>query len=366
MKRDYSHFLSSHKNKAGQPAREKAEPSALEKLGWSRHFAEQTDPAELTEAPPVRVTEVHRAGLRVIGENISELVPPREDATVGDWLLFNKDSPKDSALLERKSLFKRRAPGTDRQLQLIAANIDTVFIVSSCNHDFNIARLERYIALAFEAQVDPVIILTKSDLADDPARFEKEAWALSENMAGGVPVLTLDARGDEPLEKLSEWCKVGQTLAFVGSSGVGKSTLVNALSGGDTAATQAIREDDSKGRHTTTSRQLHILPAGYLLMDTPGMRELQMTDVADGIADVFADLHTLAHSCKFRDCQHETEPGCAVLAAVEDGTVDAGRLKRWRKLVLEEKHNSATLAERRSKDKALGKIIREAVNLKKR
>lgn len=338
----------------------------LDQLGWNRHFAEQIDPAALQETPPVRVTEVHRGGLRVVGEEINELIPLRADATVGDWLLFDMASPKDSKLLERKSLFKRRAPGTDRQLQLIAANIDTVFVVSSCNHDFNIARLERYIALAFEAGVDPVIVLTKSDLSDDPAAYEKEAWALSDGMAGGVPVLTLDARGQEPKDKLAEWCKPCQTLAFMGSSGVGKSTLVNALSGGEKAETQAIREDDSKGRHTTTSRQLHILPTGYVLLDTPGMRELQMTDTAGGIADVFADLHSLSQACRFKDCQHETEPGCAVLAAVEDGSVAPERLKRWRKLVLEERHNSSTLAERRSRDKAFGKIVREAVKMKKR
>lgn len=365
MARDYSQFLLSRKTKTGIRPRPASEPSLLEKLGWNRHFAQQVDSAEIERLLPVRVTEVHRAGLRVVGEGTNELIPPRADVTVGDWLLYNASSPKDSRLLERKSLFKRRAPGTDRQLQLIAANIDTVFIVSSCNHDFNIARLERYLALAFEAQVDPVIVLTKSDLSDDPASYEKEAWALSEGMTGGVPVLSLDARGEEPIEKLAEWCKPGQTLAFMGSSGVGKSTLVNALSGGEKAETQAIREDDSKGRHTTTSRQLHILPTGYLLLDTPGMRELQMTDAADGIADVFADLHTLSHACKFKDCQHETEPGCAVLAAVEEGVVAPERLKRWRKLVREEQHNSSTLAERRSRDKAFGKMVREVVKMKR-
>lgn len=366
MKRDYSQFLTSKKTKTDTSKHPPVALSMLDQLGWSRHFAEQVSTANLQETPPVRVTEVHRGGLRVVGEEINELIPPRADATVGDWLLFDAQFPKDSRLLERKSLFKRRAPGTDRQLQLIAANIDTVFVVSSCNHDFNIARLERYIALAFEAGVDPVIVLTKSDLSDDPAGYEKQAWALSEGMAGGVPVLVLDARGREPRDKLAEWCKPGQTLAFMGSSGVGKSTLVNALSGGEKAETQAIREDDSKGRHTTTSRQLHILPTGYVLLDTPGMRELQMTDAADGIADVFADLQSLSQGCKFKDCQHDTEPGCAVLVAVEEGAVAPERLKRWRKLVLEERHNSSTLAERRSRDKAFGKIVREAVKMKKR
>ncbi len=369
MARDYSQFRSSLKTKKENQPDTPRPLSTLEKLGWQPHFAAQLaeQHGDQAHAPvPVRITEVHRAGLRILGEGIDQLAPPRADATVGDWLLLDADLPTASTLLERKSLFKRRAPGTDRQVQLIAANVDTVFIVSSCNHDFNIARLERYIALAFEAEVDPVIILTKSDLSDTPERYEKEAWALSESMAGSVPVLVLDARGGEPAQKLSQWCRPGQTLAFMGSSGVGKSTLVNALSGAVAAETQGIREDDSKGRHTTTSRQLHILPSGYVLLDTPGMRELQMTDTADGIADVFADLHALSKGCKFKDCQHETEPGCAVLAAVEEGTIDKARLKRWRKLVLEERYNSSTLAERRSKDKAFGRMVREAVKLKKR
>ncbi|WP_262694385.1 ribosome small subunit-dependent GTPase A [Kordiimonas aquimaris] len=375
MARDYSQFLTSLKKNQQIKTDTNAQPapslSILDRLGWSTHFSTQVAEGVLTKAPPenhtpVRVTEVHRAGLRVMGEDIEQLIPPNADLTVGDWLLLNTQQPSHSQRLERKSLFKRRAPGTDRQTQLIAANVDTVFIVSSCNNDFNVARLERYIALAVEAEVDPVIILTKSDLTDTPEEYERKAWALSDHMPSPVPVLVLDARGGEPHVKLVDWCKPGQTLAFMGSSGVGKSTLVNALSETVAAETQAIREDDSKGRHTTTARALHMLPAGYCVLDTPGMRELQMTDVADGIAGVFADLHALASTCKFNDCGHESEPGCAVLAAVKAGTVEPARLKRWKKLVTEEQFNAMSLAERRSKDKAFGKIIKEAVSHKKR
>ena len=290
------------------------------------------------------------------------LIPPRRDATIGDWLLYDHARPGASRLLQRKSLFKRRNPGTGRQIQLIAANVDTAFIVSSCNHDFNIARLERYIALAFEAGVAPVIVLTKPDLCEHPEPYAAEAEAISSK----VPVVVLDARGDEPQSKLADWMQHGQTLAFLGSSGVGKSTMVNALSGASTVATQAIREDDSKGRHTTTARQLHILPNGCVALDTPGMRELQLTDAEAGIADVFDDLTALAARCRFNDCQHESEPGCAVLKAVEDGEVAAGRLARWRKLAAEERFNSASLAQRKAKDKALGKTIRQILKQKNR
>jgi ribosome biogenesis GTPase len=245
-------------------------------------------------------------------------------------------------------------------VQLIAANIDTVFVVTSCNADFNVARLERYVALAFEAGIDPVIVLTKVDLTDDRARYVEAAQAVSEH----VSVVALDARSAEPAQALADWCRPGRTVAFLGSSGVGKSTLTNALLGAHAIATQDIREDDAKGRHTTTRRELHATPGGCLVLDTPGMRELQLTDAATGIAAVFDDIDALAASCRFTDCQHETEPGCAVRSAMADGSLDPARLARWRKLEAEDAFNSATLAERREKMRAFGKIVRSAVTAK--
>ncbi|KGF68914.1 GTP-binding protein EngC [Hoeflea sp. BAL378] len=357
MTRDFSALLPAFAP-AATPGRE---IPVLQRLGWQPFFAQQISVDEMADTPPVRVTEVHRSGLRVLGDGIDVMVPPRADATVGDWLLFDRDLPSASRLLERKSLIKRRAAGHDRSIQLIAANLDTAFVVTSCNLDFNVARLERYIALAFDAGVTPVILLTKSDLCADPSAYIEQAQAISRDVA----VLTLNAKSDEPRAKLAPWCKPGQTVAFLGSSGVGKSTLTNALSGTESAATQAIREDDAKGRHTTSHRQLHILPDGCAVLDTPGVRELQLTDAEAGVAEVFSDLDELAALCRFNDCGHQSEPGCAVQAALKSGAIDEARLARWQKLLAEDRHNTASLAERRSKDKAFGKMVRQVKKLKK-
>lgn len=334
----------------------------MEKLGWQAFFAQQISLEDMIETPPVRVVEVHRSGLHVLGDELDLEIPSGPDATVGDWLLLNRAVPSASRVLDRKSLFKRRAAGTGRKMQLIAANVDTAFIVSSCNQDFNVARLERYIALAFESDVTPVIVLTKADLCDDAAPYIDAASVLSDR----VLVVPLNALSDEPATKLADWCKPGQTLAFLGSSGVGKSTLVNALIGHARAETAPIREDDAKGRHTTSHRQLHFMPNGCAVLDTPGMRELQLADIQEGIDDLFSDVSSLATQCRFNDCKHETEPGCAVNAAIEAGRLDASRVTRWRKLVAEERFNTASLVERRSDSKAFHKKVRAAVKHKKK
>jgi len=356
MTGDYSKILPSDVTSGASSCQR----STLATLGWEPYFANQISVDELAETPPVRIVEVLRNTLHIIGEGINETIATHSGATVGDWLLFDREHPQSSRILDRKSLLKRRASGTDRQVQLIAANIDTAFIVTSCNQDFNIARLERYIALAFDADITPVIVLTKADLVSGTQNYVDDAQAISEQ----VSVVTLDARGDEPKVKLAEWCKPGETVAFLGSSGVGKSTLTNALMGTQSIETQAIREDDAKGRHTTTRRQLYFVPNGCIVLDTPGMRELQLDDAAFGIDGVFADLRSLATQCQFNDCRHMTEPGCAVRQAIGNGEIETARLDRWRKLLAEEVFNSASFAERRSKDKAFGKMVRRVTKQK--
>ena len=333
--------------------------SELADLGWNSFYSSQLDTADLDTHIPVKVSEVHRSKIRVLGPSVDCFVPPfyvpdgddEARATVGDWLLLDSETLQPQRLLDRKSLLKRGAPGTERKVQLIAANIDTLFIVSSCNQDFNIARLERYLTLARDADIYPVIILTKADLADGSEDYENEAVKLLPNLV----VVTLDARNAVDVERLLPWCGKGQCVAFVGSSGVGKSTLINTLTGSEQIATQGIREDDAKGRHTTTNRELHLLHTGGWLLDTPGMRELQLTDVQAGLGEVFADITELAQSCRFRDCAHETEPGCAIRAASKAGDLEEDRLQRWKKLAAEDVYNTKNLTARRNQHKRAGK-----------
>ncbi|MBY6223175.1 ribosome small subunit-dependent GTPase A [Ferrimonas balearica] len=331
----------------------------LQQLGWKPVFQQQVE-LDQWQHKPARVFAVHRNRLDIVteqGELSLALTPGMPRITVGDWLLLGEQA-QDVTLLERRSLFQRKAAGTALEAQLIAANVDTLFIVSSLNDDFNLNRMERYLALAHEAEVEPVIVLTKADLCDKPDTYVGQVQRLDPLLV----VIAVNALDSSAAEQLAPWCRSGNTVALMGSSGVGKSTLVNTLLGGEVQSTGTIREDDSKGRHTTTGRSLHLMQHGGLLLDTPGMRELQLTDCEQGVNDVFADITELAKQCRFGDCQHEGEPGCAVARAIEDGTLSERRLVSYQKLLREQAHNSASLAEKRSRDRDLSKMYRSVQN----
>ncbi|WP_260598086.1 ribosome small subunit-dependent GTPase A [Sphingomonas endolithica] len=330
-----------------------ATAETLEELGWRAHFGAQVSVEEAGRVDPVRVMAVHRGQIAVAGAGSDRLVSPYiagalpsdDHPTIGDWLLVDRDTLQPIRVLARMNLFKRRAPADPRREQMIAANVDTVFIVASCNQDFSVARLERYVVLAREVGVQAVVVLTKTDLTDTPETFAAAARAIEPDLR----VETVDGRDAADVARLARWCGVGRTVAFLGSSGVGKSTLVNTLRGSDSIATQAIRPKDDTGRHTTTVRAMHRLAGGGWLLDLPGMRELQLADAASGIAEVFDDFAAAAEECRFSDCSHGVEPGCAVQAAIAAGTLTEARFERWRKLAAGERDNAARSAKRRSR-----------------
>ncbi len=325
-------------------------------LGWRHFFQQQLSVQEWETLSIARVIGVERSEVYVqtpgdkLAIPILSSMPP---LAVGDWILLEADG-RFHRLLQRYSLFSRKAAGTKAELQLIAANIDTLFIVTSMNLDFNLNRIERYLVLANEAGVDPVIVLTKADLCESPDEYLEKIHSINP-MLEVVAVNSLDTQS---VSSLYDWCTSGKTVAFLGSSGVGKSTLINSLSGKTSQRTDAIREDDDKGRHTTTSRSLHLLPSGGLLLDTPGMRELQIVDTEQGIAETFPEIEALASKCKFSDCRHESEPGCAVMNAILSGELDERRLNSYRKLLREQAANKATLAEKRARDRDFGRHVR--------
>jgi ribosome biogenesis GTPase len=322
---------------------------SLADLGWSDDFADGLSDGTV----PVRVTSVHRGRVDALGDaGPVSLLLSGDPVAVGDWLAVADG--QIAGVLPRRSLLMRKAAGEGAEGQLIAANVDTLGIVSSCNADFSVARLERYLVLCAQAGCLPLVILTKADLCDDPGAYRRAA----ERLSPLVTAVTLNAKDVEEARSLDPWCRGGQTLALVGMSGVGKTTLQNALTGVE-AETQGIREDDARGRHTTTVRQMRRTLAGGWLIDTPGMRELGLYDAQEGIREVFADIEDLATECRFRDCAHEGEPGCAVQGAVARGALDAGRLARWRKLRAEDAIATETVAQSRARQKSRQKVYNQ-------
>jgi ribosome biogenesis GTPase / thiamine phosphate phosphatase len=271
----------------------------------------------------------------VSGKFSFEAMSRQDYPAVGDWVMLKPRVEERKGtiygILPRYSKFSRKSAGKTAEEQIVAANVDTVFLVNSLNDDLNLRRIERYLLLAWESGANPVIVLSKADLCEDISMKINEV----ENIAFGVPVIPISSETLSGYENLNPYLQPGKTIALLGSSGVGKSTLTNRLLGDEKQVVQEIREDDDKGRHTTTHRELILLTNGCVLIDTPGMRELQLWESSEGLAEAFSDIDELAELCRFRDCRHNNEPGCMVNQAIEEGTLTPERLTSYNKLLKE-------------------------------
>jgi len=312
--------------------------------GWNSYFEAIWRDGVREGVAPARVIAQQRGFWRVAGEfgecwaeAAGKLRLAGADwPAVGDWVAMEiRDGEKSALVLEvlpRRSRFVRKSPGKKMEEQVIAANVDTALLVSALDGDFNPRRVERYLAQCWESGARPVLVLNKLDECDEPQARAAEL----ERVALGAEVYLLSAKTGQGVEELEKILSPGQTFVLLGSSGVGKSTLANLLLGESRQEVQPVREGDSRGRHTTTARELFVLPGGALLIDTPGLREVQLWDAEEGLAEVFADIDALAAQCRFADCKHEAEPGCAVRAALSAGTLDGARLESRRKLLREQ------------------------------
>jgi ribosome biogenesis GTPase len=318
-------------------------------LGWSERRAEAFAPYAADGLLPARVslehthiyrvlTGEHEWLARVSGRFRHQAAGRADFPAVGDWVAVEPPASDGEARIHavspRSSRFSRRAAGDRTEEQVVAANVDTVFLVTGLDDNFNPRRIERYLAVAWESGALPVIVLNKADLVDDPERHVEDVRALAPTIA----VHAVSCREPATLDALRNHLGFGQTGALLGSSGVGKSTIVNRLIGQDLLRTRDVRVSDSHGRHTTTARQLVMLPGHGVLIDTPGMRELQLWDPGEALSSAFADIAELAAGCRFRDCRHEAEPGCAVREAVQSGEVAESRLESYLKLVREQEY----------------------------
>ncbi|HJT29467.1 MAG TPA: ribosome small subunit-dependent GTPase A [Pyrinomonadaceae bacterium] len=349
----------------------------LTTFGWSKFFEVNFKSYADMGYTCGRVTLEHRNLFRVYtqnGEVLAEISGKlRHEATsrrdlpaVGDWVVI-RDRVMIHAILPRKTSFARKVAGSRTEEQIVGTNVDTVLLLTSLNHDFSLRRIERYLIIAWESGANPVIVLSKSDLCDRVADSINEI----QSVARGVSIHAISSITGSGLQDIAQYFKRGETVALLGSSGVGKSTLINHLAGVERLRVQTVREHDDRGRHTTTHRELVLLPAGGLVLDTPGMRELQLWDGDESLQLVFDDIEALAERCYFGDCQHQDEPRCVVREALAAGTIDAGRYQSYEKLQKELKYQARRkdkLSEivEKKKWKKLSRLATERARLKRR
>ena len=338
----------------------------LEQFGWSGFFESQF--AEGTPGRVGRVASANHGRFLVwiedgeVDAGVSGLM--RKNSllwpAVGDWVVLREDGAVVVKVLERRTKLSRKQPEREVREQVLAANIDVLFIVSGLDRDYNERRIERYLVMAQESGARPVILLNKADLAEELALDLDEVVRRTERVSPGIRVLPLSAISDHGLDALPAQLAAGETAALIGSSGVGKSTILNRLLGDELQRTTAVRAGDDRGRHTTTSRELFRMPGGWLLMDLPGLREVQLWASPEGLADSFDDIQALARNCRFRDCAHAGEPGCAVEGAGLDPARLANYLKMQKELAhLDRKVNPRLAKETRAKWKAIEKSVRQ-------
>jgi len=352
----------------------------LENLGWDENFTRKFEEYKNSGYIPARVILEHKQIYRVSsvqGELMAEVsgkfyhqAASRADfPTVGDWVAVSIPPGEDKAIIHalvpRRSSFSRKAvlaggpkygPGKTEQ-QVLAANIDNAFLVSGLDGNFNLRRLERYLTVAWDSGANPVVILNKADLCENV----EASVEVAESVAFGVPILAISASTKEGIDQLYEYIEGGKTIVFLGSSGVGKSTIINSLIGQNILKTGEVREDDRRGRHTTTHRELIVLPKGGIVIDTPGLRELALWGDEDSLRRTFDDIEELASQCRFNDCRHDNEPGCAVREAIENGSLDADRFANYLKMQKELKHLAIrqNQKEKRKVERAFDKKIRQ-------
>ncbi len=344
----------------------------LEKYGFTKEMLKENEVFDVAMVIPARVTAVHRDRYQVVcehGETYARLktkeyfVEYEEFPTTGDFVLIKYIANGDSQIiktLSRKTFFSRLDPTPGRGEQAVAANFDYVFIMQSLNHDFNEKRLERYMTLAWQSGATPVIVLTKADLLEDYSEHMASIGAV----APGVEVYPVSSKTGFGMKKLEKFLQPAKTIVFLGSSGVGKSSLVNALAGEEIMEVNGIREDDSKGRHTTTHRQLIMLKNGAMIIDTPGMRSVGMWDISTGLGEAFEDVEQYLGTCKFADCKHRTEPGCAIKRAIEEGLLSAQRWESYLKLKNEARYSDDKSAYMRDKVKWHKEVAKSSKRMK--